>query len=330
MENEDDDENQNLNLNAGGESNLSERIAAINATINSNNSTQQEFLSSLLSKQAAREVQEEDRRSHADDARRSREMETSMEMMEMLGLALQAVTAPNGTNSGNGGNGAERAPSESTHPTASRPTMGSLGADLDYNMDLDLEGLGLNANNNLGMDLDLDSDYNSEYNQMEQLRSQHQALAARSVAEVEAAVTDANSLLAHSHSTRDTRGLEGLLDASERGGSASADSFYSPVDSRQAPNTNMGPSANASSNNISSVSVDTWDLAVSSPFLEYSPDGKAVLNRNGSHSPASPMLALSHAFGKGTKIGFSAEMEYLRRGGGSEGKSNEDMHSNGR
>ncbi len=61
-----------------------------------------------------------------------------------------------------------------------------------------------------------------------------------------------------------------------------------------------------------SACVEHWNSDLCSPFIEYSPDSRAVLNRSGLHSIASPMLALSTVYSRGDKVSMSVEIEYLR------------------
>jgi hypothetical protein len=62
-------------------------------------------------------------------------------------------------------------------------------------------------------------------------------------------------------------------------------------------------------------SVKMWNLDMSSPFVEYSPDAKAVLNRDNTSSGGcgAPMLALTSAFTRGDKISISIDVEYLQK-----------------
>jgi len=60
------------------------------------------------------------------------------------------------------------------------------------------------------------------------------------------------------------------------------------------------------------ICVERWNVDLSSPFVEYSPDAKAVLNRSGLQSVSSSMLALSPIYTRGAKVTFSVSIEYLR------------------
>ena len=60
--------------------------------------------------------------------------------------------------------------------------------------------------------------------------------------------------------------------------------------------------------------VEMWNLDMSSPFVEYSPDAKAVLNRDNDTAAGPygvPLLALTTSYTRGDKVSISIEVEYM-------------------
>ena len=95
--------------------------------------------------------------------------------------------------------------------------------------------------------------------------------------------------------------------------SAAAGTCTYPMPTSSNINNNDDSSGHRPISGITSgTCVDQWNVDLSSPFVEYSPDTKAVLNRSGLHSVSSSMLALSPIYSKGAKVTMSVSIEYLK------------------
>jgi len=305
-------------------SSLAERLGNLHSSINTNNASQQMLLAQLLQQQASVSLSVsrgssssalmstrtghllQNERIELENAHRARELETRMEMLELLDLALSA----GGGNSGEGRGGREAEDARN----ALRLRRSLLDNEDEYLP---------------GASSPLQASQSQQRGRQALLHSAPGGIGTITGPGSTPGLTGGIGTITGPGSTPGLTGgigtitgpgsTPGLSNSSAESirralsSAAGTCTYPMPMPTSSNINNNDGSSGHRPTSGITSgTCVDQWNVDLSSPFVEYSPDTKAVLNRSGLHSVSSSMLALSPIYSKGAKVTMSVSIEYLK------------------